>query len=135
VKKVLFVYILKLLLEGPQRGFFNLLKKSWKAEKWKKQQKAWKKTYEAQKKKRVSVGKPTSSSEVPLSLQCPQASSSREASMTLSLAEEELKVLKFKSQKGILTKAKNVQLAMLREMGGSIETADHGHGPGTLAEG
>jgi hypothetical protein len=27
MKKVLFVYILELLLEGPQKGFFNLLKK------------------------------------------------------------------------------------------------------------
>jgi hypothetical protein len=35
-KKVLFVYILEVLLEGPQKGFFNLPKISQKAKKQKK---------------------------------------------------------------------------------------------------
>jgi hypothetical protein len=81
------VYILEVLLEGPWKGFFNLLKKSWKVEKWKKWTEAQRKAQEAWREKRKSMGKPVSTPEVSLSLQCLQASTPKEASMTISLAE------------------------------------------------
>jgi hypothetical protein len=99
VKKVLFVCILEVLLEGPQKGFFDLLQKSCKAEKWKKWQDARKKCLATWKKETIA-GKPTSFSNIPLSSEHPCVSPPREASSVLALAEEKLKILEFKSWKG-----------------------------------
>jgi hypothetical protein len=107
VKKVMFVFILKILSEGPHKGFFKLLKTNQKAEKRKKWQEAQKKTQVAWKEKGTSTEKSISSPNVPLSLQQPEAPAPMRASTVSSLAKKELKILEFKSRKGLLTKAEN----------------------------
>jgi hypothetical protein len=131
VKKILFVYILKLLSEEPHIGFFAPPSDLHKTAKIKKQCEAWKKTWAACREK----GKSTNSLElvstpkVPASRKQPYIVSPNNKSSFFSSAKEELKILDFKAWKGMLTLAENEHMAVLTGVGSRFSGLPPGLGP------
>jgi hypothetical protein len=114
VKQVMFVFLLKLLLEEPHDGFFDSPPNPQKKAKAEKQHLTWKKTWAAWKEKgqRLPAVKPAegtgpenlvSSPEVSMSLKQSRVSTPSNASGIFSLAKEKLKVLNFKCWQRTLT--------------------------------
>jgi hypothetical protein len=131
VKKVLFVYLLKLLSEGPRAGFFDPCPTPHtrvKAAKMKKRQEARKKTWAARMEKGESAGslEPVGTPEAPPSCKRPRVLSPKDRSSFFSSAVEELKMLDFKSRKGALSAEEAQRLAQLCMEGGSSGGASPG---------
>jgi hypothetical protein len=95
----------------------------------KKQYKAQKKTQATQKEKRMIAGLPVSFSDIPLTCRHPQVVSPNDKLAFFSSAKEKLKMLDFKSQKGMLSVGKQQCLAELHRVGGSARGGDLGIGP------
>jgi hypothetical protein len=137
VKKVLFVFLLELLSEGPRAGFFDprpTLRARVKAMKTKKRREARKKTRAARMEKGKSAGssEPVGTPEAPPSCKRPRVHSPTDKSSFFSSAEEELKILDFKSRKGALSAEEAQRLAQLRMEGGSSGGAGPGRDPGPV---
>jgi hypothetical protein len=92
-------------------------------------------SFTAQKKEGKSTEKSVSTPDAPPSSQHPEALPPKQASTVSSSAEEELKILEFKSWKGMLKKGEKRQLAELKGVGGSTGTVGPGSGTGDPAEG
>jgi hypothetical protein len=80
------------------------------------------------------VRQPTHFSKVSPSHKHAEPPPPKEALSTLFSAEEKIKVFEFKSQKGMLSKVKNMCLAMLRGVGHSTHTATPRSEPGDPAK-
>jgi hypothetical protein len=81
------------------------------------------------------IGKPVSSSKVPLSRKCIYILSPNKKFLFFSLAKKELKYLDFKAQKGILTLVETECLAALRGVGCSTESTNYRCEPVDLVSG
>jgi hypothetical protein len=77
----------------------------------------------------MSAGSLVSTSDEPLSCKCPHILSSKDKSTFFSSAEKKLKVLDFKSQKGMLLLEEMQHLAQLHGEGSSSIGKDLGLGP------
>jgi hypothetical protein len=114
--------MLEILSEGPCARFFDLgTYDQKKAERNKKWQLAQKKTQAAQKKKAAAEKStfPVGVADIPKSRKHPHLLSPNKSSKAILSSEEELKVLKFKAQKGMLSLVENLHLAALKGLEGS----------------
>jgi hypothetical protein len=131
VKKVLFMYIFELLSDESHIGFFTPPPDPHKMVKIKKQCEAQKKTWATHREKGKSTNslELVSTPDVPVSRKQPHIISPNDKFSFFSLAKEELKILDFKAQKGMLTLVENKHMAALTGVGSSTSGLPPGLGP------